>query len=230
MSRLQKLSQLTQETPVVLPSMLLCDFANLEREIDRLHAAGVRGLHLDVMDGVFVPNMTYGLPIVEAFRSLTELPIDVHLMIADPEKYVAQFADAGADMITFHVEAVEDPRPVLERIRDCQIAAGIALNPATSVASVADCLEFCDLVCMMSVNAGFGGQSFQPHALDKLRECRTLCGDHTVLEIDGGVNVSTIAECVDAGAQLLVAGSAIFNHDDYAVALQDLHQPLTASS
>lgn len=212
----------------VLPSLLLCDFRNLEREIGKLEAAGVTALHLDVMDGVFVPNFTYGLPIVAAIRQLTRLPIDVHLMIADPAKYARAFVEAGADIVTFHAEAASDPLPILAEIHAAGAAAGIALNPGTPVSAVAGCLSECDIAVVMSVEAGFGGQSFRPEVLSKLAELRRLAGDSLLLEIDGGVNARTIAECVAAGAEALVVGSAIFGQSDYAAAISGLNQLIAA--
>ncbi len=227
MSRLQKLQSIRDNAPAILPSLLLCDFGNLEREVEQLHAANVPALHLDVMDGVFVPNMTYGLPIVKAFRQLTDLPLDVHLMIAKPEQYVEQFVEAGADIITFHPEAIDDPVPVLEKIRDAGIAAGLAINPGTTVAEIADALPLCDIVCVMSVEAGFGGQSFQESVLEKFEHIRQIEGDRVVLEIDGGVSSATIEKCNTAGVELFVAGSAIFRSDDYGIAVEKMLQTIS---
>jgi ribulose-phosphate 3-epimerase len=200
----------------------MCDFGNLEREIRRLEEGGVPALHLDVMDGVFVPNLSYGMPIVAAVRKLTDLPLDAHLMITNPQRYFEDFAKAGADSLTFHIEAVDDPRAALRRIRDLGAAAGVAINPSTPVDRVEACLDACDLVLVMSVEAGFGGQSFNPSAIERLAHFRQLAGDDVLLEVDGGVNPSTIAACAEAGAELFVVGSAIFRHDDYAAAVRDL--------
>jgi ribulose-phosphate 3-epimerase len=218
------LAQLKAAAPVVLPSLLLCDFANLAHEIDRLEAASVRALHLDVMDGVFVPNLTYGMTIVEAVRRSTELPLDVHLMIAHPERYVSAFRDAGADVITIHAEATADPRGVLAQIRATGAAAGIAINPNTPVAAIEPVLDACDLVLVMSVEAGFGGQAFDPVALDKLRQLRTLVRPEVALEIDGGINGTTIGPSALAGGELFVVGSAIFRSADYARSVAELTQ------
>lgn len=222
MSRRRHLVELRQAPPAVLPSLLLCDFGNLEREVRRLEEAGVRGLHLDVMDGRFVSNLTYGMPLVEAFRRLTDLPLDVHLMIEQPQQYIKQFHAAGADIITIHAEAVDSPSDVLSQIRDLGCGAGLAINPDTSVESIEDSLTCCDLVLVMSVPAGFGGQSFRPVALEKLRRLKQLVGDDTLLEIDGGVNDKTIQSCRAAGAQLLVVGSAIFRQASYRDAVRKL--------
>jgi ribulose-phosphate 3-epimerase len=200
----------------VLPSLLLCDFGNLEREIARLEQAGVRALHLDVMDGQFVPNLTYGFPIVQAVRRLTKLPVDCHLMIVEPGRYVEQFVEAGANNVTIHIEAADDPSPVLRRIRSLGASAGLAINPATPVNRITRYLDDCDVVLVMSVMPGFGGQKFEPVALDKLRELRGLAGSRLLLGVDGGVNERTIADCGAAGADLMVVGSALFHADDYA--------------
>jgi ribulose-phosphate 3-epimerase len=224
MSDRAAVDRLIQASPVVLPSLLMCDFGNLEREIQRLEGAGVQGLHLDVMDGCFVPNLTYGLPIVQALRRLTDLPLDAHLMIVHPERYVDQFIDAGADIVTFHIEAVDDPRPLLARIRQRGAGAGIALNPATPLSQIEGCLDLCDLVLVMSVPAGFGGQSFDEVALDKLRRLRELLPADVMLEVDGGVNDQTIGACAAAGARYFVVGSAIFRHDDYSGVVRRLTQ------
>ncbi len=229
MSRRACLESLRNAAPAVLPSLLLCDFGNLEREVRRLEEANVAALHLDVMDGSFVPNLTYGMPLVETLRRLTELPLDVHLMIERPERYLEQFYEAGADILTFHTEAVDDPRPLLEQIHKLGAGAGLALNPATPIEIIQGALDLCDLVLVMSVPAGFGGQAFQPVALEKLRRVRDLAPD-VLLEVDGGVNLANVADCTKAGAQLLVVGSAIFRHDDYAAEVQRLTESATSAA
>lgn len=215
--------------PLILPSLLAADFGNLEREVRELERAGARGLHLDVMDGCFVPNITFGLPILAALRGLTTMPLDVHLMICQPERYIERFYAAGADCLTVHIEAVERPRAVLQQIRDVGAAAGIALNPATDVSTLDGCLDLCDLVLVMSVPAGFGGQAFHEVALDKLRHVAQRVGDEVFLEVDGGINASTIGRCAAAGAQLFVAGSAVFHSANYGEALRQLSRLATAS-
>jgi ribulose-phosphate 3-epimerase len=229
MSRRECLKTLRQAAPAVLPSLLLCDWGNLEREVRRLEEAGVAALHLDVMDGHFVPNLTYGLPLVETFRRLTDLPLDVHLMIGNAEQYLESYYEAGADLLTIHVEAVNDPRPLLEKTRNLGAGAGLALNPATPLERVTGALDLCDLVLVMSVPAGFGGQAFQPFALEKLRRLRDLA-PHVLLEIDGGVNLSTVADCAEAGAQLLVVGSAIFRQKNYADEVRRLTESAAAAA
>lgn len=188
-----------------------------------LEEAGAKALHLDVMDGNFVPNLTYGMPIVEAVRRVTSLPIDVHLMIAEPHKYLRQFADAGSDTMTVHVEAVDDPAAVLREIRELDVVAGIALNPATPLSRIEGCLDEADLILVMSVPAGFGGQPFHEVALDKLRELRKRVRPEVLLEVDGGVADATIARCAQAGAELFVVGSGIFRHPgSYSAAIREL--------
>ena len=216
-------ARLRAASPAVLPSLLLCDFGNLQREIERVEEAGVAALHLDVMDGHFVPNLSYGLPIVEAVRGLTELPLDVHLMIERPAEYIERYRDAGADALTIHVEAVKDPRPLLDEIRSLGALAGLALNPPTPLSAIEPSLPHCDVVLVMSVMPGFGGQSFDESALEKLRALSARGDFDALLEVDGGINERTIADCAEAGAELLVAGSAIFRADDYRAAVSELH-------
>ncbi len=224
MPQQENVARLRSAAPVILPSLLLCDFGNLEREVRRLEEAGVEGLHLDVMDGRFVPNLTYGMPIVQAIRRLTDMPLDVHLMIVEPERFVDEFFQAGADVITFHVEAVEDPRPLLERIREMGAGAGLALSPKTELSRIDGCLGLCDLVLAMSVAPGFGKQEFNAVALEKFRRLRQLVGDDVMLEVDGGVNRTTIERCAEAGAGYFVVGSAIFGTEDYGPVVRELSQ------
>ncbi len=225
MSRRQRIIDLRSSAPQILPSLLQCDFGDLRSEVEQLSAAGVKSLHLDVMDGHFVPNLTYGMPIVSGLRKLTDMVLDVHLMISNPDQYLEQFYEAGAEAITIHVEAVDDPAASLKKIRALGAASGLALNPDTPLSAVTPYLDDCDLVLPMSVNAGFGGQKFNPVALEKLRELRKLKPD-LILEVDGGVNPQTIASCAEAGADLFVVGSAIFKHDNYSDALSGMYQLL----
>ncbi len=225
MSRRQHLSSLKSASPVVLPALLLCDFSDLRSEVRRLEEAGAKALHLDVMDGHFVPNLTYGMPIVEAVRQLTKLPLDVHLMISRPEQFVESFFQAGADIITVHVEAAMDvvqTANTLKRIRELGAGAGLAINPATYLSECNGLWELCDLVLVMSVAAGFGGQKFQDVALEKLKQVRCLVPSATLLEVDGGINTQTIRRCAEAGAELFVAGSAVFRQDSYRLAVEEL--------
>ena len=219
-----QLERLRSAAPAILPSMLLCDFGNLAAEVRSLEEAGATGFHLDVMDGVFVPNLTYGMPIVEAFRRLTKLPIDVHLMIENPGKYVRQFSEAGADIITFHVEATDDPEPVLHELEKLKVGIGLAANPHTPLLRLEPYLPLCDLALIMSVEAGFGGQKFDETVLPKLSQLRDDFAGNLLLEVDGGINIETIESCAQVGADLFVVGSAIFNHDRYGPVINQLSQ------
>jgi ribulose-phosphate 3-epimerase len=215
-------ARLRSASPAVLPSLLACDFANLRREIQHVEQAGVAALHLDIMDGHFVPNLSIGIPIVEAVRRSTDLPLDVHLMIEEPAKFIKQFRDAGANSLTIHGEAVADPRPLLDEIRSLGALAGLAINPPTPLSAVEPSLSHCDMVLVMSVMPGFGGQPFDVTALDKLRALSARTDHDAVLEVDGGINSNTIADCVEAGADLLVAGSAVFRAGDHRAAVAEL--------
>ena len=218
---LSAVERIHQSAPAILPSLLMCDFGDLKTEINRLEAAGTEVLHLDVMDGHFVPNLTYGMPIVAGLRKHTGMPLDVHLMISDPLKYAKEFVDAGADLLTFHVEAVADPVAVAKKIASLGVGVGVAINPSTSMERLGDCLDHCDLALVMSVEAGFGGQAFNPIAMQRLRELRQRY-PNLLLEIDGGINGQTISLARAAGCDLFVVGSAIFRHRDYGVAIKDL--------
>jgi ribulose-phosphate 3-epimerase len=220
----EKFLKLRASLPAVLPSLLMCDFGHLADEIARLEAVGAQALHLDVMDGHFVPNLTYGLPLVETVRRLTNLAIEVHLMITEPEKWVGRYLDAGADIATFHIEATDDAGAVLNDIRRRGGAAGLALNPPTPLSKIEPLLPLCDVVLVMSVMPGFGGQNFDPVALEKLNALRARPDLQAMLEIDGGVNAKTLPLAVAAGGQSFVIGSAIFQADDYGVALENLTQ------
>jgi ribulose-phosphate 3-epimerase len=223
-------TRLHAASPGILPSLLACDFARLEREIREVEAAGVPALHLDVMDGHFVPNLSIGVPIVEAVRRTTDLPLDVHLMISEPAKYIEPFRKAGADSLTIHVEAVTDPRPVLDRIRTLGALAGLALNPPTPLSAIERSLPHCDLVLVMSVMPGFGGQKFEEEALAKLRALSERADCEALLEVDGGIDLETVGPCAEAGVNLLVAGTAIFKTDDYARTIRGLRASALATS
>jgi ribulose-phosphate 3-epimerase len=225
-SRTQTIETLRGARPSILPSLLLCDFANLEREVRLLEEAGVDCLHLDVMDGHFVPNLTYGMPIVDAVRKITQLTLDVHLMISDPTQYAEQFADAGADCITFHIEALSEPKPLLEKLKARGVAAGLAINPSSDFNRLLPFVPDCDLVLVMSVEAGFGGQAFNPIALQRLSELRSSFGPELLLEVDGGVNEKTVGQCTVNGADLLVVGSALFRQADYCQAMTRLRREM----
>jgi ribulose-phosphate 3-epimerase len=198
----------------IAPSILSADFAKLGEQVKEAEAGGAQWVHVDVMDGHFVPNITIGALIVKALRPVTDMPLDVHLMIEKPELYVEDFAKAGADLITVHVEASPHLHRTIQQIKELGVKAGVTLNPATPLYSLTEILPEVDLVLIMSVNPGFGGQSYIPSSTAKIARLRKMLddlGSHAELEVDGGVNPSTIAEVVNAGATVLVAGSAIFN-------------------
>jgi ribulose-phosphate 3-epimerase len=229
MSAEEVISELHGAAPVVAPSLLACDFTNLQQEIRRLEEAGARLLHLDIMDGHFVPNLSFGLPVVEAIRRVTSLPLDVHLMITEPGRYAQRFRAAGADLLTFHIEAVPDPWPLLAEIRRLGAVAGLTLNPPTPLEAVEPYLDDCDLLLVMSVHAGFGGQEFEPIALDRLRQLRHRGRPELLLSVDGGINCDTVGPCAEAGADVLVAGSALFAYDDYRRAMAEFAARARAS-
>jgi len=199
----------------IAPSILASDFARLADEIRAVESAGADWIHLDVMDGHFVPNITIGPPVVRAVRACTELPLDVHLMIEHPDRYLEAFADAGANGLTVHQEACVHLHRTLQRIRELGVKAGVALNPATPLATVEEVLPMVDLLLVMSVNPGFGGQSYIDATTDRLRRARVLLDEmapQAELEVDGGVEASNAPLIVSAGASVLVAGSSVFRH------------------
>lgn len=215
-------SRLRAASPAILPSLLACDFSYLEREVKAVADAGAPALHLDVMDGHFVPNISIGIPIVEAVRRITDLPLDVHLMISNPADYVEQFRKAGADSMTIHIEAVRDPRSLLDRIRSLGALAGLSLNPPTPLSAIEPSLSHCDLVLVMSVMPGFGGQKFEEVALEKLSQLSARTDCDALLEVDGGINADTAGACGEAGAELYVAGTSIFRNGNYRAAIEEI--------
>ena len=216
------LAELHAASPLIGPSLLACDFAHLAREVGAVEKAGTRLLHLDVMDGHFVSNLSFGPPIVEAVRRVTDLPLDVHLMISEPARYVEQFREAGADLITFHAEAVAEPVPLLRRIRGLGALAGIAISPPTPLSVLERCSAECDLVLVMSVMPGFGGQEFRPDVLDKFRWLSSRFAADVLFSVDGGVKGETIAPCAAAGAHIFVVGTGLFRYPDYEERLTEL--------
>ena len=222
MNRSDILQRLRAARPIIAPSMLKCDFGNLAGEVARLTAAKAKVLHWDVMDGHFVPNLSYGPMVIERVRPLTDMLFDAHLMISEPGRYLDEYFKAGCDAITIHIEAVPQPTALLRRIRESGRVAGLALNPQTSLSAVEPFLAEIDLLLVMSVQAGFGGQSFIPESLAKLQAARQLISSETILSVDGGIGLKTIAGCAAAGTDLYVAGSAIFDQSDYAVAVAEL--------
>ena len=209
----------------ISPSLLAADFSRLAAEIQDIDQGGADMIHLDVMDGVFVPNISFGFPVIEALRPLTACIFDVHLMIVEPERYIDRFAKAGADIITFHLEATKDPLAVLRAIHKSGARAGISIKPMTPPEAVFPYLPFCDMVLVMSVEPGFGGQSFIPSSPDRVRAVRNeiaRLGLSVDVQVDGGINEQTARLCVAAGANVLVAGSSVFRASDRRAAMDAL--------
>ena len=214
----------------IAPSLLSADFARLAEELETVSEADI--LHLDVMDGHFVPNITIGPPIIKALRKRTKLPFDCHLMITDPQQYIPAFLDAGADMISIHIEAEPHLQRALQLIRDGGAKAGIAINPATSAESLSTALDFCDYVLVMTVNPGFGGQKFIEPVVPKIRHISRLIRERGLgveIEVDGGIDARTAPHVVTAGATILVAGSAVFGQPDRADAIRTIRDAVTGT-
>jgi ribulose-phosphate 3-epimerase len=211
----------------IAPSALSADLGRLREQIAEIERGGADWVHVDVMDGCFVPNLTFGAPLIRALKKLTTLPLDVHLMVEQPEKYIDDFAGAGAAVFTFHPEATTHVQRQLARVRERGMRAGLALNPGTPVALIEEVVDDLDLVLVMSVNPGFGGQRYIPAATGKIRKVRALLdarGSQAVLEVDGGITVETIRQAWEAGAGTFVAGTAVFGESDPAAAIARLRQ------
>jgi len=209
----------------IAPSILSADFTRLAEEINAVRAGGAKVLHVDVMDGHFVPNITIGLPVVKSIRKATDMIIDTHLMIDEPGRYAVEFVKAGADMVSIHAEADAHLQRTLTAVREAGAKAGVAINPATPIETLTEALPYADFVLLMSVNPGFGGQKFIPTMLDKLRRLKVAIqgsGLPVQIEIDGGIDGSNIAEIVEAGADLIVAGSAVFGGGDAETSVKSL--------
>ena len=211
---------------MIAPSLLACDFARAGRQIDQVIAAGADVLHMDIMDGHFVPNLSMGPGFVQSIRNHTDHPLDVHLMVTDPAYYLERFAQAGADSITFHIEADSEPARLISRLRELGLGAGITLRPGTPAEAIRDVLADVDLVLVMTVEPGYGGQDFMADMLPKIATIRSWLRPRQRLEVDGGINQQTARRCADAGADVYVAGVDIFRAADIPKAVNDLRQAI----
>ncbi len=210
---------------IIAPSILSADFAHLGRDIEMINNSDAEWFHVDVMDGVFVPNISFGFPVMKSLKKHAQKTLDVHLMIVQPERYIQDFADAGADVLTVHLEASTHLHRTLQQIKNAGMKAGVALNPHTSIYALMDVLEEIDLVCLMSVNPGFGGQKFIPQTLKKTQTLKneiSRLGCNTLIEIDGGVSLQNAGDLFRAGADVLVAGNTVFSSDNPTQTITDL--------
>lgn len=216
----------THEKKIILaPSLLACDFCNIGEQLNILHQNEVEYLHLDVMDGIFVPNISFGQPLIKSLRKKSKMVFDVHLMIAKPERYIDDFVAAGADIITIHSEATDDCKSVLNYIKSKGVKSAISVKPKTPISKIFNLLESCDMVLVMSVEPGFGGQKFMPDMLEKVKQLKKEIDSRGLdmdIEIDGGIDTTNAALCVDAGVNILVAGSSVFGKADIAAATKDI--------
>jgi len=218
---------------LVAPSILAADFANLQRDVEMLNASEADWLHVDVMDGRFVPNISFGFPVLKAVKKYAKKPLDVHLMIVEPERYITEFAEAGADRITIHYEVSPNLHRTVQAIKEAGCKACVALNPHTTVASLEDIILDLDMVLIMSVNPGFGGQKFISNTYKKLTEIKALkrrYNTELLIEVDGGVDITNAAKLIDAGADVLVAGNAVFSDSDPAYYIKELKKVLPSRS
>ena len=210
---------------LIAPSVLAADFANIQRDFEMINTSNADWFHIDVMDGVFVPNISFGMPVISAMKKHAKKPLDVHLMIVNPDQYISTFKNIGADILTVHYEACSHLHRTLQAIKAEGMKAGVALNPHTPIHLLEDIIHDIDLVCIMSVNPGFGGQSFIEHTYDKVKELKSLINKKetsTLIEIDGGVNINNAKPLLDAGADVLVAGSFVFKSENPELTIQEL--------
>ena len=210
---------------LIAPSILAADFANLQKEVEMLNSSEADYIHIDIMDGMFVPNISFGMPVLKAISQHANKPLDVHLMIMDPDRYIKEFADLGADILSVHYEACNHLHRTLQVIKNFGMKAGVAINPHTSVDLLKDVIQVIDLVCMMSVNPGFGGQKFIPYTIEKIKTLRRMIDEKSLpvlIEIDGGVTLDNAASIIAAGADVLVAGNTVFKSNDPMATISQL--------